>query len=68
MPKPLLNDAQYVAMQGLCCPSCQSTDIGGNSVTISGVIAEQNVGCNACDAGWTNTYRLEGFTDFVMPK
>ncbi len=65
MPITLLNDAQYVANQGLCCPSCHCTDIEGGSVNISGVTAEQNVGCNNCNAEWTDTYRLQGFTNFV---
>lgn len=65
MPKALLNDAQYVAKQGLCCPSCQSTYIEGGSVNIEGGIATQDVGCTNCDAEWTDTYRLQGFTNFV---
>lgn len=64
MPKSLLNDAQYVAKQVLCCPSCLHTDIKGGSVNIEGGIAAQTVGCNNCNAEWTDVYRLTGFTNF----
>jgi DNA-directed RNA polymerase subunit M/transcription elongation factor TFIIS len=41
------------------CPNCQSTEIEGESVEVSGDRqATQNVFCSECSYEWTNVYAL----------
>ena len=53
---------EYIKNPGVC-PACRSTDIEGGPFTVEGGTASQEMGCNACDAEWHNTYRLTGYTE-----
>lgn len=45
------------------CPNCLSDDIEGGSMTVSGNLAHQEVGCNECNAEWVDEYRLHRISD-----
>lgn len=42
------------------CPFCGTRDIEGGSVTIEQNYAHQDVSCLACEAEWSDVYRLDG--------
>lgn len=44
------------------CPSCGSPHISGGAVEVDGPTTFQRCTCAACDAGWTDVYRLESQT------
>jgi hypothetical protein len=55
---------QYVAHQGCKCPSCGSTeDLSGDSFNADGGTASQEMGCNACEASWSDVYVLAGYSN-----
>lgn len=43
------------------CPKCGGENIIGNEVTIESGAAFQFVGCNDCDATWTDVYVLSRY-------
>lgn len=54
---------QYVSKRGAKCPVCRSPELDGGSVEIDAGTAWQKVGCNSCNAEWTDQYQLTGYTD-----
>lgn len=57
-----LTQEQYIKDPGQC-PVCRSTEIEGGFVEIDNGTASQRVSCNDCDAVWTDTYTLTGYTE-----
>ena len=52
------------------CPFCQSPklDIVGDEVEIAGREARQEVSCSACEASWTDVYRLASVAHAYQPE
>lgn len=50
------------------CPFCNSYQIEGESVEIDGAEAWQEVSCQACEASWTDTYKLTSFEPLEVSK
>jgi hypothetical protein len=48
----------YLANGGNVCPYCESADICGGAIDISGREAWQEVSCNECHATWNDVYNL----------
>ena len=45
------------------CPTCDSTNIEGDSVDIDGSGAMQDVYCTECGTSWTDIYTFESRTN-----
>lgn len=59
-----MTDQQYVANRGCKCPSCGSSeDLSGDSFNADGGTASQEMGCNACEASWSDVYFLAGYSN-----
>ncbi|ENZ77734.1 MULTISPECIES: hypothetical protein [Ralstonia] len=59
-----MTDKQYVAHRGCRCPSCgNSEDLSGDSFNADGGTASQEMGCNVCEASWSDLYVLTGYSD-----
>lgn len=56
-----MTPAQYVALGGVRCPFCGSSEICGASFEADAGGATQEVGCNDCDASWLDTHTLTGY-------
>lgn len=50
------------------CPNCGSEDISGESIDVDGNGASQECGCQNCGASWTDTYKLTGYVNLVVPS
>lgn len=52
---------KYIKRSGVCClnESCESYDIQGGSVTVTGGGATQDVHCLKCGSSWTDYYKLD---------
>lgn len=59
----LMTDEQYVASNGIRCPSCGGLDLSGQQIEVDGASAFQPMGCSACDARWSDVYVLAGYAD-----
>jgi hypothetical protein len=58
--EPMTQDA-YRKAGGNCCPVCHDWDIEGGSIEIESGTASQRCRCHACEAGWTDFYRLAAY-------
>lgn len=57
-----LSNAEFLELNGDCCPFCKSDEIEGGSFDVSGNIVSQEFSCNNCDAEWYNHYQLIGYS------
>lgn len=64
----MLSSKEYVAAHGVKCPFCGSYDIQGGSVNIEDGHAFQDVGCDNCDAEWTDRYVLDAYFVIREPE
>ncbi len=58
-----ITDKEYVDSAGLKCPICKKTEtvrIVG-PIEVAGGVGWQDCICKACDAKWTDDYRLIGY-------
>jgi hypothetical protein len=59
-----MTDAQYSTRGGCHCPSCgSSAGISGGQLEVDGGTAWQRVECSECEASWSDTYTLTGYSD-----
>lgn len=49
---------RYLAGEPNTCPTCRSSEVEGDEVTINGKNAEQTLGCLNCGDEWTDVYQL----------
>jgi formate dehydrogenase maturation protein FdhE len=56
-----MTDAEYVAVHGIQCPVCGSTEIEGNDTDMGGQTATQEISCLACESTWVDVYKLIGY-------
>jgi len=64
-----MTSEKYAEIRGMCCPSCGSSDIQGESIEVSAGFAAQDCMCNECLAEWRDEYRLVGYADLQeVPK
>ena len=54
---------EYLLDGGLKCPYCDSEAIEGTEVHIEAGYAYQDMMCDECGRGWTDTYRLTGYAE-----
>ena len=59
---------RYLQSEGVRCPVCNTDDIEGESVDVTGSGAFQAIRCLNCDARWQDIYRLEGFGELSLPE
>lgn len=50
---------KYIKASGVRCLNCESHDIEGGHVTITGGGATQEVSCKVCGSYWTDYYTLD---------
>ncbi|MDO7085533.1 hypothetical protein WNY51_18100 [Pseudocolwellia sp. AS88] len=48
--------------------ACRSTDIDGESISVEGAYAVQDVSCNECGTQWKDTFKLTGFVVTELPS
>ena len=62
-----MNNDEYVAKGGCCCPFCES-DVEGGPITIETFdcrcFARQEVWCLTCGKRWTDEYALAGYIEW----
>lgn len=58
-----MSEKDFVKKDGLCCPYCGSTDIGGGFVEIEQGCAGQRMSCTDCGERWEARYVLAGYID-----
>lgn len=58
-----MTDGQYVALKGVRCPSCGSSDVSGNQLEVNAGEAFQPMNCSECGATWSDSYALTGYSD-----
>lgn len=63
MSEPTPEQVDKYLEEGAHCPSCGSSDIEDNDMTVDGTAAWQNMSCTECAFSWTDVYRLEGILD-----
>jgi len=54
---------EYLKRCGVACPVCLSTNIQGESIDSGAGRATQEMGCNNCNAEWTDVYTLTGLEE-----
>lgn len=58
-------EQRYLKSDGTKCPNCNSTSITGNGlVEVDTGVAWQAVGCDDCNATWTDNYTLTGIENY----
>jgi hypothetical protein len=58
-----MNDGQYIAFKGVRCPSCGSSNVNGSQLEVDAGLAFQPMHCSECEANWSDSYGLTGYTD-----
>jgi hypothetical protein len=58
-----MTDAQYIAIKGVRCPSCGSSDVSGSHLEVDAGTAFQPMTCSECGANWSDSYVLSGYSD-----
>jgi transposase-like protein len=56
----------YLALDGLYCPHCGSSQIGGGSIDIGSGQTSQRLRCPDCDASWVDVYVLSNMCDLEV--
>lgn len=59
---------EYGADKGQCCPVCGSDWLVGNSWTVNGYEATQEVCCRRCYSSWLDTYTRTGYDRLCLPE
>ncbi|PEH40442.1 hypothetical protein CRM94_17140 [Burkholderia gladioli] len=60
----VMTDLQYTTYRGCRCPSCGDREqLSGQSFSIDAGTASQTMHCEACEASWSDSYRLIGYSD-----
>lgn len=63
-----MTEEEYVAAGGVRCPKCGSQNLSGDSFDTWAGGASQSIGCNDCDAEWTDMYKLVGYGEIMTPE
>lgn len=58
-----MTDAQYIAIKGVRCPSCGSSDVTGSHLEVDAGTAFQPMTCSECGANWSDSYVLTGYAN-----
>ena len=62
---PIITPKEYIEFGSNICPSCGSSDIEGGLVEVDSGGAWQDVSCPTCEATWTDTYALTGYSELT---
>jgi len=63
-----LTEPEYVAIRGIRCPNCGSSEISGGPVEVTAGGASQPIICGGCGADWYDEYELSGYSCLEVPE
>ena len=58
-----VSNLEHVKNQGVTCPLCGSYNIKGAAFEADGGVITQAIGCDDCDAAWTDIFTLSGICE-----
>lgn len=60
----MISQEEYVKIDGMICPECESEDLKWSPIRIGSGGISQRVHCQNCDSSWYDEYELSGYTSF----